>query len=122
MGELPVECITWPAFEDAIKRLEKKYPRVRADILAAATKRADIRAIPGFNYKVFKLRVASSDMKRGKSGGFRLIAYIDPDRPEQFYFLTAYAKAEREDIAFPELMQTYSRFLAFLREQVNKNE
>ena len=120
MGEPHREAISWPTFEDAIKRLEKKYPHVRADIQAAASKRADIRAIPGFQNKLFKLRVASSDMKRGKSGGFRVIAYVDPERLHQFYLITAYAKTEREDIEFRELMQTYSRFLAFLREQPNK--
>jgi hypothetical protein len=49
-----------------------------------------------------------------------LIAYVDPERLHQFYLITAYAKTEREDIEFRELMQTYSRFLAFLREQPNK--
>ena len=120
MGEPPVEVISWPTFEDAVKHLEKKYPHVRADIQTAASKRADIRAIPGFHNNLFKLRVASSDMKRGKSGGFRLIAYVAPEHAQQFYLITAYAKVEREDIEFRELMQTYSRFLTYLREQANK--
>src|SRR4030066_130497 len=54
-------------------------------------------AIPGLDGKVFKLRLASSDMGKGKSGSFRVIYYVlAPDKT--IYLLTIYAKAYKENI------------------------
>lgn len=59
-------------------------------------------AIPGLDGKVFKLRLGSSDMGRGKSGSFRVIYYLlAPDKT--IYLLTIYAKAYKEDIEDSEI-------------------
>lgn len=54
-------------------------------------------AIPGLNDKVFKIRCASSDMKCGKSGGYRIIYYLVA-QDHTIYLLTIYSKAEIENI------------------------
>ena len=112
------EVVRWPSFDDAIQRLKRKYPQVEEDLQKALAQWAAPRALPSFEGKLWKLRAASRDQGRGKSGGFRIIYYVDQATdPQHVFLLTIYAKSEREDIAIPELQQLYSRFLSFLREQ-----
>ncbi|MBW1936758.1 MAG: type II toxin-antitoxin system RelE/ParE family toxin [Deltaproteobacteria bacterium] len=64
-------------FQKSIKALKKKYRHIKEDLLEK------IRAlekdpttgdpIPGWNKEIWKVKVASSDVKKGKRGGFRLI-------------------------------------------------
>lgn len=51
---------------------------------------------------IYKIRLKSSDMKKGKSGSFRAIYYILTNNKE-VYLLTIYAKGEREDISREEI-------------------
>lgn len=53
--------------------------------------------ILGINYEVFKLRIRNSDIKKGKSGGYRLIYYVKTTIG--IILLTIYAKSEQNDIA-----------------------
>ena len=113
-----IEVVRWPSFDDALQRLKRKYPHVEEDLQKAVAQWAAPRALPSFGGKLWKLRAASRDQNRGKSGGFRIIFYFDQAAdPLHAFLLTIYAKSERENIAVPELQQLYSRFLSFLREQ-----
>lgn len=60
--------------------------------------------IPGLLDKVYKARCASSDMKRGKSGGYRVIYYLE-GRDSKIYLLSIYSKAQRENIPVDEILQ-----------------
>ena len=60
--------------------------------------------IPGLLDKVYKARCASSDMKRGKSGGYRVIYHLE-EQGNKIYLLTIYSKAERENIPVNEILQ-----------------
>ena len=66
-------------FQKSIKALKKKYPHVKDDLLSQIeTLEKDPSAgdpIPGWNQEVWKVRVASSDVKKGKRGGYRLIYF-----------------------------------------------
>jgi len=53
--------------------------------------------IPGVNGPVFKVRISSQDMQRGKSGGYRAIYFLKTQQGV-IYLLAIYAKAQREDI------------------------
>ena len=113
-----VEAVRWPSFDDAVQRLKRKYPHVEEDLQKALAQWAAPRALPSFEGKLWKLRAASRDQSRGKSGGFRIICYLDQTTdPLRVFLLTIYAKSDREDIPIPELLQLYSRFLSFLGEQ-----
>lgn len=96
-----------PSFEKSIKQLKKKYPRVPQDIEIALE---NLEKLPSAgdiiprDYDVRKLRVASQDMQRGKSSGFRVLYKIE-DTMDLIYLLLIYAKTEREDIGFRELNQ-----------------
>jgi len=58
--------------------------------------------IPGWNRKVWKIRVSSRDLKRGKSGAFRgIYAWTSGERI--LYPLFIYFKGEKEDISKTEI-------------------
>lgn len=99
-----------PDFLRDLKRLRKKYPRVRSDVQDLIDQIQN-GATPGdqmqgVGYTVYKARVASTDMKRGKSGGFRVIYYIVIE--EQVVLLTIYTKTQHEDISSAEIRDRIS--------------
>ena len=92
-------------FKRSLKRLVRRFPRARADVIAAID---DILrfpmlgvVIPGSS-GVRKLRVRSRDLKRGKSGGFRLLYIVLSDR-KLICPLLIYAKSNQADVTFHEL-------------------
>ena len=69
-------------FLKSIKVLKRKYRKVKDDI--AGTVRALEEdptigdSIPGWSKEIWKVRTASSDVKKGKRGGFRSIYLWEP--------------------------------------------
>lgn len=115
-----VEVRTWPGYQDALAKLRRKYPRIDADIAQALqggpVGRMD--ALPGYSHKLWKYRVASRDMGRGKRGGFRIIFYMHPDQhkePKVIHLLTIYAKSERADVSHEELLRLWNRFWEYVK-------
>jgi mRNA-degrading endonuclease RelE of RelBE toxin-antitoxin system len=97
--------ITKP-FGRKLKKLKKKYPNIKKDMsrLLSDMEEGSISgdAIPGLFSRVFKVRAASSDMKRGKSGGYRIVYYAD-DESREIYLLTVYAKTKAENIPLKDI-------------------
>ena len=64
-------------FQKSMKILKKKYRRVKDDIagtIQAIEEDPTIGdPIPGWNKEIWKVRTASSDVKKGTRGGFRSI-------------------------------------------------
>jgi hypothetical protein len=60
--------------------------------------------IPGGS-GVRKLRVRNSDLGKGKSGGYRLLYYVEDHPIPTIYLLFLYAKSDREDVTRRELKQ-----------------
>ena len=99
-------------FQKSIKALKKKYPHVKDDLLG------QIKAleedpfagdpIPGWNKEVWKVRVASSDVKKGKRGGYRLI-YFWKAGELKVYLLVAYFKGEKGKITKKEIQGLLKR-------------
>lgn len=93
-------------FEVRLKKLSRKYNHIFEDY-KSIVEELEQNLYQGDRIKgciglVFKIRMASRDMRRGKSGGFRIISLI---RPEQsaVYLLTIYAKSEHETIDVKEI-------------------
>jgi len=86
-------------FKRRLKKLSKKYRRIGDDykslIETLEYNPTEGDAIPGFGNKIYKIRMSSTNMKRGKSGGFRVIYYLSN---HIVYLLTVYAKAKKEEI------------------------
>ena len=93
-------------FGRKLKKLKKKYPNIKNDLneLLSDLEIGSVSGvpIPGLFNKVFKIRAASSDMKRGKSGGYRLIFYTEDENCE-IYLLTIYAKTKSENIPIQDI-------------------
>jgi mRNA-degrading endonuclease RelE of RelBE toxin-antitoxin system len=102
-----------PRFERAVKHLKKRYRNVTTDFetaLEAIEVNPAIGLVIPDDYMVRKLRVASRDMRRGKSGGFRLIYLLRAEEPENpvVYLLFVYAKTDRADVTLAELKSLVS--------------
>jgi mRNA-degrading endonuclease RelE of RelBE toxin-antitoxin system len=93
-------------FQKSIKALKKKYPHVKDDLLSQIKALEEDPSagdpIPGWNKEVWKVRVASSDVKKGKRGGYRLI-YFWKAGEMKIYLLAVYFKGDKEAITKKEI-------------------
>ena len=89
-----------------VKRLLKKYKTIKNDIdelsnLLQENPQAGIDLGRG----LYKIRLKSSNMKEGKSSGFRIIYYLLVE-DRKIYLLTIFPKSEKEDIDMVRLEKT----------------
>jgi mRNA-degrading endonuclease RelE of RelBE toxin-antitoxin system len=93
-------------FQKSIKALKKKFPHIKDDLLdqikALEQDPSAGDPIPGWNKEVWKVRVASSDVKKGKRGGYRVI-YFWKASEIAIYLLAAYFKGEKAEITRSEI-------------------
>ena len=96
-----MKIIVTEPFARKVKKIKRKYPNVKQDLAELFSDMESGKEsgvpIPGLFNKVFKIRAASSDMKRGKSGGYRIIYYAE-DENSEVWLLTVYAKSKDENI------------------------
>jgi len=95
------EIIFTEPFKRKLKKLKKKYPHIKNDLSRVLSDMENGESlgypIPELFNRVYKVRVGSSDMKRGKRGSYRIIHYLE-DRNSMIYLLTIYGKPKRENI------------------------
>ena len=93
-------------FQRCIKILQKKYRKVKDDlenVIKGLEEDPNIRdPIPGQNKEIWKIRVASSDIKKGKRSGFRLM-YLWKAGEFKVYLLALYFKGEKKEISKTEI-------------------
>ena len=93
-----------PRFERAVKRLKKRYHRITDDLsksLEAIEENPAVGTVIPDDCLVRKLRIASKDMRRGKSGGFRLLYKLSAEERKDdviVYLLFIYAKSDQPDV------------------------
>ena len=96
------------SFKQSVKRLGKRFRHVKDDVRSAIEALERIpqlgAQIPGGD-EVRKLRVANSDLMRGKSGGYRLLYQLVEQPEPTLYLLLLYAKSDQEDVTKDELRQ-----------------
>jgi len=96
----PVKVSFSPFFLKGLKRLRKKYPRVSDDI-RPVIEQIEQGETPGdqvqrVGYTVYKVRVRNRDAQRGKSGGYRVVYYLQ--RGDSVLMVTVYSKSDVDDI------------------------
>jgi mRNA-degrading endonuclease RelE of RelBE toxin-antitoxin system len=107
----PIQVTFSDRFESEIRKLGKRYRRIRLDIqpvidqLASGELPGD--QIPGMDYILFKVRVKNSDIQKGKSGGYRLIYYLKTEA--QILLVTLYSKSDQADISAAEIREIFTR-------------
>jgi mRNA-degrading endonuclease RelE of RelBE toxin-antitoxin system len=65
--------------------------------------------LQGLPYRVYKVRVGSTDMQRGKSGGYRLIYYLQAEY--RVVLLTIHAKSQFDVIPNSEILALITAYL-----------
>lgn len=95
------------AFKRQLKRTSRKYRHTRTDIEpvirsleAGETPGNQIR---GVGHPLYKVRVKNTDARRGKSGGYRIIYYLQST--DDVLLVTIYSKTEQSDIEAAQLKQ-----------------
>jgi mRNA-degrading endonuclease RelE of RelBE toxin-antitoxin system len=111
------------SFQQAAKRLARKYPHIKADLRCLHDLLADNPqqygvAIPGFAHRIWKIRLRSTDMQSGKRGGYRVIYAINHQK-RVCYLLFIYAKGHRSDVTPDEIERLLQDLERELSEQDN---
>lgn len=88
-------------FKSQLKRLKKKYPHVVEDLLEELDE-FDVEKCTSIGRSIYKLRIGSTDMNKGKSGGFRSYIYLYLKK-DLLVPLCIYPKSETESITSNEL-------------------
>lgn len=119
------ELVDFDTYLKNLKELQKKFRHINNDFenicQALVLNPTQIATpLPAYHRKLWKIRIRSSDMKRGKRGGFRMIFYYNKDAPSKVYRLAVYVKVEREDLTRQELQQLYKRFMEYLKSSSQK--
>ncbi len=88
-------------FKKQLKKLNKKYPNIKNDLLDTLDM-FNLKHEISIGRSIYKIRVASRDMQRGKSGGFRSYLYLYLKK-DLLLPLCIYPKSENENITETEL-------------------
>ncbi len=101
-------------FKSCVRHLGKRYPHIKDDVrVAVNTLLQEPRlgiVIPGGS-GVRKLRVRNSDVRRGKSGGYRLLYLVDEQPEPTLRLVFIYSKSDREDVTRQELQGLLTRVI-----------
>ena len=92
-------------FERELKRLVKKFPSLKSEfakLIAAIIQSPNTGTFIGNN--CYKIRLAVSSKRKGKSSGARVITYLYIET-ETVYLLTIYDKSEKVDLKPNELKE-----------------
>ncbi len=95
---------TIPRFEKDVKRLKKKFPNIKKDLISLIN---ELSANPTMGIhlgeNIFKVRIPNSSVPTGKSGGFRVITYYKQN--DTLYLVTIYSKTYKDNILTERLKQ-----------------
>jgi len=107
-----VQVLVAKEFQSQIRELIKRYRQIRSDVqgLIEQLKAGEFPGdqISGTGYTVFKVRVRNSDIRKGKSGGYRVI--YQSLSPESVLLLFIYAKSDRANVTAEEIQSVIEQF------------
>ena len=91
-------------FKKQVKQLLKNYPHLRQDLNALnSTLLENPKCGKALGKKVYKIRLKSTDISKGKRSGYRVISYVMDDK-EKIRLLTVYAKSRKANISDKEIV------------------
>lgn len=100
---MPYSVKTISVFEKQFKRLYKKYPSLKADVLQLIVQlRANPEIGASLGNHCYKIRISVKSKSKGKSGGARIITHIVVTE-QIVYLLSIYDKSEKADLSANEL-------------------
>jgi len=96
------------SFKRSVKQLARRFRHVKDDVRLAVQVLLQSPTlgvtIPGSS-GVRKLRVRNTDLPRGKSGGYRLLYWVQEQPTAAIYLLLLYSKSDRDDVTRQELQK-----------------
>ena len=99
-------------FLEQLEDYEQRFPNIKKDIYTEL-KNFDTKTAQFLGQKLYKIRINSSDLQTGKSGGFRLIVLLVSNK-DVLVPITLYFKGDKENISKTELQrhlkQIYKEF------------
>ncbi len=97
------KVIPTKVFIRKVKKYKRKYIHILDDIdELVSILRENPEAGVHLKHSIYKIRLRSSDIPKGKSGAFRVIYYV-LFNDGRIYLLTIYSKREKEDICWEEV-------------------
>lgn len=97
----PVTVWFTPEFKRNLRALSKKYRHVRSDVTPVIEQLQSGHFVGSqvahTGYTIFKVRVRNSDLRKGKSAGYRLIYLLNT--PTDAVLITIYCKSDQSDIS-----------------------
>ena len=111
------EIIATPSFKKAVKVLSKKYPSLFKDLLLLEEK---LLENPDYGTplggQTYKIRLAITSKGKGKSGGARVITFVELDLEVEIgeertdvYLLTLYDKSDTDSVTIKEINRLIER-------------
>jgi mRNA-degrading endonuclease RelE of RelBE toxin-antitoxin system len=111
---MPFNVAFTPEFKRNLRILSKKYRHIRDDVepLIITLQNGELPGdqVTGTGYTIFKVRVPNRDVKRGKSGGYRVIYYLQTQT--DIILVTIYSKTEQADISAAQIRRIVNEFEA----------
>jgi mRNA-degrading endonuclease RelE of RelBE toxin-antitoxin system len=100
---MPYSVKTISVFEKQFKRLYRKYPSLKADVLQLIVQLRGNPEIGSYlGNQCYKIRISIKSKSKGKSGGARIITHIVVTE-QTVYLLSIYDKSEKADLSANEL-------------------
>jgi mRNA-degrading endonuclease RelE of RelBE toxin-antitoxin system len=100
-------------FEDDLRLLRKRFRKVAEDIHDEFKNGPPNGwAIPGFKELLWKARIPSTDLQKGKSHGFRVIYYWDKESPNSCCLGACYFKGDTEDLPIAQVRELFVKVKA----------
>ena len=104
-------------FKKQLKSLKKKYPSIFEDCRFALNN-FSIKSAKYIGSNIYKIRIKSSDQRRGKSGGFR--SYLHFIQTKGLLFpVCIYSKSEKESISVKELRKHNAKVIEELKDLIS---
>jgi len=94
-----------PEFKHNLRQLAKRYRSIRTDVetLTEQLFKGETPGdqISGTGYTLHKVRLKNSDNNKGKSGGYRVVYYLQT--ADDIALVTIYSKSDQSDVSSEEL-------------------
>ncbi|GAP98369.1 type II toxin-antitoxin system RelE/ParE family toxin [Leptolyngbya sp. NIES-2104] len=107
-----IQIKTTAKFDRKLKKLAKRYQSIKQDLqtLLFQLQNGDRPGdkVAGANYDIFKVRIQNSDNQKGKSGGYRIIYYVQV--ATTIILVTVYAKSDQENISADAIDEIIAEF------------
>ncbi|MEW5766989.1 MAG: hypothetical protein AB1797_05090 [bacterium] len=96
-------------FKKQVRILHKSYPHIKTDLLELSRiLKENPKTGTAFGKGIYKIRLKSSDVSKGKSGGYRIITYV-VDEEQKIWLLTIYLNPKKATITDEEIMWIIER-------------